>query len=164
MIYKFRKGSFYAGDPQEIGEELEKIRIENEGFLDPENVIDKAKNQTSVLHSIFEWNNTKAANEFRLWQARNLIGSIVVKYQDGTEDDMRYYISVRVPEMNERRYYPVDLAIKRQDLNEQLLESAYQDMQMFIKKYEHLRELARVLDVVRVTLQKHKSNKILQKN
>lgn len=54
------------------------------GSLDPRIVVDWArKNADSALHSCFEWDDTKAANEHRLLQARHLITSVEVEYPDG---------------------------------------------------------------------------------
>src|SRR5258708_6716193 len=64
--------------PQKIGEALAKIAAENKGHLTPHAVLNYAVHTKSVLHKHFEWNDTVAANAFRLDQARTLIRSIRV--------------------------------------------------------------------------------------
>jgi 1,4-alpha-glucan branching enzyme len=43
------------------------------GSLEPADVVEEAKNPSSVLHSLFEWNDAKAAERDRLNTARMLI-------------------------------------------------------------------------------------------
>lgn len=50
--------------------------LEREGRLSPYDVVDAARDPTHVLHNHFEWDDTVAAERFRLSQARRLIRSI----------------------------------------------------------------------------------------
>ncbi len=56
------------------------LAIENEeGHLDPELVVERAKDPTSPLYSHFEWDDTKAASLHRIRQARMLIRSVKIE-------------------------------------------------------------------------------------
>ena len=59
---------------------LQEIAANNDGILRPEIVVEAARAKTSPLHSSFEWDNTRAAEAHRLWQARQLIVSVTIKY------------------------------------------------------------------------------------
>jgi hypothetical protein len=48
------------------------------GTITPEIIINEAKNNKSVLHPIFEWDDNKAAFNYRLQQARILLNNIQV--------------------------------------------------------------------------------------
>lgn len=50
-----------------------------DGHLDPEGVINDARDDASPLHSYFEWNDAQAAHEHRLSQARRLIRSVKIE-------------------------------------------------------------------------------------
>jgi len=52
--------------------------LERDGRLTPESVIAKARNPKSPLHDRFEWDNSAAAHQHRLQQARGLIRSVMV--------------------------------------------------------------------------------------
>jgi hypothetical protein len=49
------------------------------GALTPENIVKAAEPQDSLLHKLFEWNNQKAADLYRLQQARTIINNVEVK-------------------------------------------------------------------------------------
>lgn len=53
------------------------------GELTPQAVLDEARSRRHPLHGRFEWNDTEAAEKYRLAQARNLIRSVRVSYVDG---------------------------------------------------------------------------------
>jgi hypothetical protein len=58
-----------------VGKEVEKIK----GNKTPEKLLDFARGHPkSELHSCFEWNNSKAAEKYRLDQARHILGCLVI--------------------------------------------------------------------------------------
>jgi hypothetical protein len=74
--------------------------------ITPEKLVEFAKDKTVELHKCFEWDNNKAAHEFRKQQARNLINNFSIEYEIPeknkiitvgyeivlNEDGQRYYI------------------------------------------------------------------------
>lgn len=72
-------------DPQVIGEALERISRATDGRLTPAAVVDAARDQQNPLHVHFEWDDSKAAETYRLDQAQNLTRIIRVS-DDKTED------------------------------------------------------------------------------
>jgi hypothetical protein len=59
-----------------IKEELESLVID--GSLDPERVVDAARNPNSSMHGQFNWDDTEAAHQYRISQARALIKRVKV--------------------------------------------------------------------------------------
>lgn len=60
-----------------VEQELERLRGPD-GILRLEDVVAAAADESSPLHSHFEWDNTKAAHRYRLSQARALIRSVQI--------------------------------------------------------------------------------------
>lgn len=105
MIYQFAKGCRLSGNPQVVGECLATIH-ENQGRLTAPDVVDTARSEESLLHPYFEWDDSAAANEYRLTQARHLIRSVVVvqslpspKCSDPVT--VRAFIQVNIPQSAE---------------------------------------------------------------
>src|SRR3972149_10762515 len=62
----------------------ELVALARRGRLSPKRVVDWARrNRSSGLHSCFQWDDSRAAEQYRLWQARELIVSVEVVYEDG---------------------------------------------------------------------------------
>lgn len=96
MRYIFREGSRFSSnqfDPQAVGKELERCRNED-GGLHPEVVVSRAENPESPLHHAFEWDDSEAARQYRLDQARLLIRSVRVIHESKNEERPAY---VHVP-------------------------------------------------------------------
>lgn len=63
---------------------LEKIRARNNGVLTPDDVVKDARSETSPLHPYFTWDDSEAANQYRLDQARLLIRNVRVEVMTST--------------------------------------------------------------------------------
>ena len=58
--------------------EYELERLEREGRLSPSQVVNEARNIHSPLHEVFVWDDTVAAEKYRIVQARQLIRSFKI--------------------------------------------------------------------------------------
>lgn len=129
----------------EIIQELDRIASRNGGILQPEKVVEEARNSRSPLHSKFQWDDTIAAHEYRIFQARNLIRVAVNVIPNGDETAERIWVSLRSDQQSEGGGYRalVDVLSDKQ-LRKQLLDEALKDMEYFQEKYSHLKELSEV--------------------
>lgn len=55
------------------------LSLERDGRLLPADVVEAARDPASPLHSHFEWNDSAAAEKYRLDQARTLIRSVKIE-------------------------------------------------------------------------------------
>ena len=130
--------------------ELRRIAEENEGMLRPGDVVEAARPKNSPLHSRFEWDDSEAANKYRIWQARQLI-AVTVEYI-GTDKDgktSRIFVSLTPDRKEDGGYRSIESVMSSKSSREQLLADALEDMERFQKKYSDLRELAEVFDAMR---------------
>lgn len=92
MIYQFRTGfSITKVDAQTVGDELERIRNAHDGKLRTEEVVQWAAEPDSPIHECFTWDNERAANSFRLVEARTLIKSVVIIGDKRSEPKPAYW-------------------------------------------------------------------------
>lgn len=75
--YGFVEGWRGKGNPQAVGEELEKLRKKHKK-LTTEIVVKEAKHKKSPLHQLFPWDDARAAHLHRLKVARTIIRAVVV--------------------------------------------------------------------------------------
>src|SRR5210317_675994 len=59
--------------------EIEKMAKRRRGKITPQQVLEAARNESSPLHSFFDWDDDVAAESWRLHQARTLIKSVKVE-------------------------------------------------------------------------------------
>lgn len=147
MIYQWKPERQIKIDAQAAGEELERIRVKNNGRLESEMVVEAARKKTSPLHPAFEWNDAAAADAYRVEQAKYLIRSIeVIVEADANSRPVRAFVSVVRDE--DRSYTSVSHALADPELRRQVLLSALKELEAWRVRYAELVELANVFAAI----------------
>jgi Holliday junction resolvase-like predicted endonuclease len=146
-IYTFREGSRFqkgaSAIPHAAGERLEALRQQAEGELTSSAVVNDARSQGSPLHSFFEWDDTEAAEQYRLHQARNLIRSVVVTYGNDLVASARSVVAfVNIKTADTQFYTSTAAAMSDREQRAIVLRQAWQDLQAFRRRYGELTEFA----------------------
>jgi len=132
---------------QVVGEHLETLREDNAGQLVAETVLNDARNEDSITHELFEWDDDVAAEAHRLTQAGSLLRKIMVKMEEAPEiPPVRAFVSIRKDK--EKYYTSIDRALNTADLRAHLLQSAIRELQSFRKKYNDLSELTHIFEAM----------------
>jgi hypothetical protein len=119
----WRPGARVAGvKPDEALAELERIAEASDDELRPEAVVEAARFASSPLHPLFEWSDTVAAREYRLQQARTIVRSVRIVYEERPDQPA----FVWVPSLQDSRrgaYRTPEVLISLQDEWERALRS-----------------------------------------
>lgn len=128
--------------------ELETIRAKHGGILKPEAVVAFARRPASALHGCFEWDDTAAAEKYRLDQARTII-RVMVAPVAGSGELVRVNVSLiddrKEPGGGYRKLADVmsDPAMRRK-----LLKTALIELVSARHRYEKFTELERVFKAI----------------
>jgi|SRR5215467_4369684 len=124
-----------------IRDELLVIKNEHE-TLQAESVVEWARrNPGSEIHGALEWNDTEAANQWRLAQVRRLIAIHVVNVEHG----YRELVSLSADRVRDGGgYRHIDDVLGIPEMRDILLRDAFNDLDRLQKKYQRLSELASV--------------------
>lgn len=131
--------------------ELKRLADDNDGILTAEAVVDAARSEASALHSQFEWNDSAAAENYRLWQARRLL-NVTVEYIGPVGGQLRTRVFVSLTTDRARKdggYRQIVAVLSDKDQRQQLLADALDEMERFERKYAALQELAEVMTAMR---------------
>ena len=148
MVYKWKYPM--AVSAEAAGKELEKME-QKHGHISPEIVLDESRSKKAVLHGLFEWDDKKAAEKYRLTQAGGIIRNLVVVLDEQkSQEPVRAYVNV-VPEQPARRgeFINIASAMMNESTRELTLEQAKRELKEFEKKYSNLSELADVFAAIR---------------
>lgn len=144
MVYSWKNGAHHSPqiEAQVAGEELEKIRVKNNGRLENGDVVEAARDKRSPLHPAFEWDDKKAASAYRLDQAGNLIRAIdvIIVKDEGEQKPIRAFVSVR--READRSYTSVQHALSDADLRAQVVAQAWAELEAWRKRHAELVEFA----------------------
>lgn len=125
-----------------IKEELEYIAQKNGGTINPADVIEFAKDESTKLHSSFIWDDSKAAHQWRLFQARQIISCQVTYIDNGKKTvECQAFYSLE-QDRNGTGYRSVNDIMVDDDFRDALLEQAKKELQRIKGKYSMLTKLA----------------------
>lgn len=147
MVYKYR-ATQYKVPAQAAGEYLHELG--ESGDLTARRLLDESRPKKALLHECFEWDDTKAAEAHRLYQARYFIANIVIAEVDEKPvQPTRAFVSVSEASHSERAIFkPVITALADKNSREIVLANALRELQMFKDKYGALAELAAVIKAI----------------
>jgi len=131
----------------EILNELNQI-YESEGVLKPESVVEHASNPESALHGQFTWDDSKAAHEYRIWQARRLI-NVCVTILPTVNKEFRAFVSLESDRKQKGGGYRCTVDVLGDDeMRAELLTQALSELRRIRRQYETLKELAPVFKAI----------------
>lgn len=130
--------------------ELERIRLVHGGILRPCDVVQEAKDPENPLHSRFQWDDAKAAEQHRLWQARELITVYVEVLPGAKRETTQIYVSM----CGDRRevgggYRHIRDVLADPEARARFLDEGIAELRRSEAKYGKLRELAEVFAALR---------------
>lgn len=132
--YEWRKGARYSRlDPNAIGAELAALR--DNGVLYVEQTLNWAReNPGSELHKALEWDDSKAAEEYRLHQMRDIIGSIRHREVNGGDVVVhRSYYSI-----GGGAYPTAEQVREHDDYQQRVLAAAVRSLEGWRSRYEEI--------------------------
>lgn len=145
MVYKWKTVN-YSVPANVVGEYFEELEA-SKGALTNQIVLDGAREESSPIHPLFEWDDQVAAEQYRLNQATKLICNLTVEIE--TEEkpiEVRAYMNVSEQKAGE--FINATQAFKNVETREIVLKRAYQELAAFKQKYKNLKELAKVFEAI----------------
>ncbi len=136
-------------DAQDVGEELDSIRKEH-GFVRPELLVERAKPKRAKYHKAFEWDAETGAERYRLEQAKLMIRSVKVVYEnaEGKESEVRAFTSIINPDGKGRIYIPTEEGMERRETRDEILMQCLNGLIRWRKRWAEYNELGEVIELV----------------
>lgn len=144
MIHKEYSWSYdlYHVDANDVGAELEEIQESQD--LTPENVVEYAKNTSTTLNRLFEWNDEIAGKNWRLQQARRILNNITVEIigKDNERKSIRAFVKTTT---KKEGYRNIESVVSDAEQYSLLLNMAYRELNKTKNKYQTLKEIQEIL-------------------
>lgn len=141
VVASWRKGfeSFAKGaDAQKCYEEI------GDTGITPEELLEKARNESTELHKCFTWEDSEAAEKWRIHEARRIIQTLVIRVEE-TEVQPQREFRLLQPSSEPKVYQPIQFFARNQDEYEKLLERAKDELRRFKERYKEISELENVI-------------------
>lgn len=153
MVYKYEwRVNKYPVDAETAGSYMESLNNKH-GAVTPELLLDSSRSEDSVMHQCFEWDDTKAAEKYRVKQALGIISNLTCVKVTGNKDKnpikTRAFVNVSSSSMRKKGIFkPILEAMGDADMRKTVLENAITELNDFKKKYSDLEELCAVFSEI----------------
>lgn len=127
------------------------LKVARKDGLTAENIIARAEKESNPLHKFFEWDDSIAAHQHRLHQARVLINEITIIIEDveyPAFENVRVSIS---EDESERIYKTRQEVVEMAEYRQQMVARALNLMLYWKKQYESFSELQPIFTLVEKT-------------
>ena len=142
MVYEPKRiyswgGRSYGVPAQKVGEHFEALEKEH-GAVTRELFLQSAEPEDSPFHKLFEWDDERAANLYRLQQSNQVINSLCVEVRrkDGESQKVTAFVNVSVRNVEEARYVNIRSAMNDEEKRRNVLDDAKRELSWFVSKYE----------------------------
>lgn len=141
--YSYREGFKFSVPAQVVGETLNKLPE-----ITSANLLEASRPEEAPTHKLFEWDDTIAAEKYRLQQAKNVIIAIKVEVDYG--EPVTAFVNVRPKAPGVTAVYqPIDIAFSDENKAKTILQNAIAELKSFERKYAVLTELSGVFAEIR---------------
>jgi len=141
-----------------IHDELEEIRGNDpDGLLYPNTIVEYARNENTLLHERFEWDDEIAGENYRIWQARQLIVRVKIEAIKG--HIIQAYVSL-TSDRSDGGYRSMVEVLQDDDASGELLMDALEEFKRLEEKYKELKELRRIFQDIDAIRRKKKARTV----
>lgn len=126
-----------------VGGVLEGIEA-RDGAVTKEAFLEESRPEDAPTHRMFEWDDAKAAEKYRLVQSKNIINNLKVVIQKNDEEPMALKAFVNVStgsQCSSGRYIRIEAAIADDRSRGVMYRNALAELGTFKRKYRELTEL-----------------------
>ena len=142
MVYQWKSNARIKVNADVAGQMCE--QIEKEKGLTAQTLLDANRAEGTPLHDEFEWNDSIAAEEYRLQQARHIINCLCIKTESKKEQPVRAFFKISDAES----YENINVIVSSEDKYGRLLDTAMRELIAFETKYSSLTELSPVFKAI----------------
>lgn len=130
------------------------------GALNPETVVDVARDKKNPLHDHFDWKDSEAAHKYRLQQARNLIRVAVTVIPALSNEPVKQFVSIKALRGSDQGSYIATADILSDEAKYAMaMNDALRDLERIKYRYNYIQELTSVWDAVDKAIAKLRRDK-----
>lgn len=141
-------GTFkFKADAQKCADEIMGICEELESAT-PQQILEKARDSSTELHKCFTWDDTEAAEKWRISEARAVVRNLKIIEQKPDEQPEPTTIRVFYKTDNESGYKPTKLILKKPDEYKALVERCRSELLAIKQKFNSISEYEEIWEMI----------------
>ena len=144
MTVRWKLTGIFKADAEMVANEIAAIGDN----VTPQQIVDRAKDEDSELHKCFTWDDTIAAQKWRLEEARKVVQLLVIDRSQETETEPPVRVFFKIGNTHDEGYKQTVNILRNNDEYAALLKQALAELEAFQRKYRTLSELEPVFDAI----------------
>jgi hypothetical protein len=132
---------------ENVYNEFGRLMTQTGGMLHPRDVVKAARDPKSPLHKLFTWDDREAAARYRISEARQLINSYEITYEE-QNISVKALTSIEMDRAFGGGYRWTHDVLQRSDLREEMKKDALRVLEAARSKYQHVTELAEIWEAI----------------
>ena len=132
----------FKADAQKCFDEVQTLGEE----YTPHEVLDLARDPKTELHKCFDWDDSSAAEKWRIQQARFVCNSFTVVVETTKGEEKAYRLVQH--DHDEKVYRPVTFTVRNEGQYASLLRKAKAELAAFKNRYKSIVELENVIEEI----------------
>ena len=142
MAIEWKVKGIYKANAQAVYDEIQQIG----DTYTPEQIVEKATDESTELHKCFEWDDSAAAHKYRLSQAQGIVRCLVLVNEKVEDKELPKVRAIVSTNMRENTYEPVKITVRNVDSYERLKAEALRELEAFRKKYAVIEKIGDIID------------------
>ena len=150
MVYE-KKYSWRSGKsvPAQIAGEVMEMIEKRDGELTKEAFLEESRPEDAPTHNLFDWDDTTAAEKYRLTQARMCIQDIEITIlQHDEPKKIHAFVNTTLGKNNNASYSNISVAMADENKRKSVLHNALTELKTFEFKYSEYSELAGIINEI----------------
>ena len=139
------------------------LEVKKKKGLTAKSVVEKAKNKTSAMHKLFEWDNTKAGEAWRIQQARVLINEVKIIVENKEYyafENVNVALDTKDSTFSRNEYFHRNEIISNNALRQQMVDRAYNYVKYWREQYKQYNEFGPIFEGIDRVETKFKKKKV----
>ena len=137
----------FKADAQKCADEIMEICEELESAT-PQQILEKARDSNTELHKCFTWDDTEAAEKWRISEARAIVRNLKIIEQKSDKQSEPTTIRVFYKTDNESGYKPTKLILKKPDEYKALVERCRSELLAIKQKFNSISEYEEIWELI----------------
>lgn len=150
MVYQTKRKYSWGGIPmktsaQAVGEHLENLE-QKHGAITKQLFLDSARPEESPMHGLFEWDDQRAAEKWRLQQANIIINSLRIDVVSENNETVKLNAFVNTEKRGNGKasFINIQKAMSAEDTRTHVLQDALRDLEWIRRKYDKFQWFSQV--------------------
>ena len=148
--YRWKDGFHYQTSAEVVGEVVDQIEA-RDGEITKEAFLEESRPEEAPTHQMFEWDDSVAAEAYRLEQSRHIITCLQIVIEDDKQEKTSVPAVLNIASERKAVYQNIVTVLSNEESRDLVLNRLQREVDQLIERNKHIEGFA---DILRAALDK----------